>query len=183
MNRKFLAMLGVLSVAAVLACGIGRAVPARAQTAGGTVSAPAVNVPKTYGNGGVLTPDTEHRCPPGNLLYVFPDGGGACLGAAPKQPPRSQADCPRNTQFAIIGKVPGCVGGGPFIIPTMRRHRTDASTMPTVAGIANFATLPVTARQDPTGNEQSSSDNLVYSLLVGSRFVLSTGERTSAVPQ
>jgi len=89
MNRKFSAIVGALSLAAVLACGIGVASRALAQTSGGAVSAPAVNVPKTWGKGGVLTPDTKHSCGGDDILYVFPGGGSACFQSPPSAATRT----------------------------------------------------------------------------------------------
>ncbi len=66
------------------------------------------NIPKTLPGGGVLTPDTTHRCPPGGfLLYVFPDGAGRCLMPA-GLPPRSQADCSPGTTFRVLSGWPVC---------------------------------------------------------------------------
>jgi len=129
MNRKFLTMLGALSVAALVVCGIGVASPARAQMTpapgwfGGSAAAPtpAANVPKTWSSNGVvgvLTPDTHHSCGGDDILYVFPDGSGRCFQSPPPPPPRSQADCKNDTRFAIMhGNEPSCVGGAnvPFL--------------------------------------------------------------------
>lgn len=66
------------------------------------------SIPKTIPGGGVLTPDTTHRCGPGGyLLYVFPNGAGRCV--LPEQlPPRSQADCPPGTKFTTTHDWPYC---------------------------------------------------------------------------
>ncbi len=66
------------------------------------------SIPQTVPGGGVLTPDTTHRCPPGGfLLYIFPDGAGRCLMPS-GLPPRSQADCPPGTKFRVISGWPVC---------------------------------------------------------------------------
>jgi len=123
MNRKLMRIVETLSLAAILACGVGVASPARAQMTpapgwfGGPAAAPtpAVNAPKTWSSNGVvgvLTPDTHHRCGPHDILYVFPDGSGRCFESPPPPPPRSQADCKYGGQFLPTANGPACLGGG-----------------------------------------------------------------------
>ena len=99
MKRKFLAMLGALSLAAVLACGIGVPVPALAQTPSGA------NRPE-----GATTPD------PATALKLGPCRSGWWLDRgvwACQPPPRSQADCASGETFSrMVTGMPACVGGG-----------------------------------------------------------------------
>ena len=101
MNRKFIAMLGALSVAAVLACVIERVVPALAQTASGANSASAASAIPDAQESKELGP-----CPaPGG--WQRRAGGWAC-DSRPIPPPRGPADCPPGSRFTVLTSGPGC---------------------------------------------------------------------------
>jgi len=118
MTRKLMRIPETLLVAAILACGIGTAIPARAQTANGG------SVPQ-----GITTPDPKTA----RKLGPCPSGWWSDRGvwACEPLPPRSQADCPPGQKFAHMANgTTGCLGGGGFVgltaTPIQRKCHSDS---------------------------------------------------------
>jgi len=107
MHRKLIGVLGALSLAAILACGIGVTSSARAQTASGPRN--------LYVPHGFVTPDAATLrkmgpCP--GYVWLKPAGDPKAGWICANPPPRSQADCsPGETFTRLITGTTGCMGG------------------------------------------------------------------------